>query len=186
MEEQVFSPWALPRNIAEAMSGYVIKYGLKPYGPHRPLADELLHGINRECETCGGTGLRGTYGAIGWVVCPECHGLGSVYTISLEDLLSRRQKVLAQYPDAEIPNWRPGIATEAEYISNLDVRSHGPKTLQGEPGAKESGQLELFGDSWAELDRYDFELDVDFEALMKGLISPWFKVRRVLKREKES
>lgn len=104
----VFSPWARPKGMHGAMAHYQALYGLKPVGPHRNLADKLLSNITETCSTCGGTGLYGTYGGLGWRVCPTCHGLGVAYRISLDALQTLRQQVLAQYPDAGPENWMPG------------------------------------------------------------------------------
>ena len=104
----VFSPWAKPPGMFQAMARYQTLKGLKPVGPHRRLADELLKNITCKCSTCRGTGLYGTYGGMGWLVCPSCHGLGDVYNITLDELQALRQQVLDRYPDAAAPGWRPG------------------------------------------------------------------------------
>ena len=103
----VFSPWAKPRNMFQAMARYQALKGLKPVGPHRTLADSLLKNITCKCDTCGGTGLYGTYGGLGWRVCPACQGLGETYRISLDELQALRRQVLDRYPDAAPPGWRP-------------------------------------------------------------------------------
>jgi len=105
--DTVFSPWAKPRGMYHAMARYQALKGFKPVGPHRSLADSLLSNVTDTCTACGGTGLHGTYGAMGWRICPVCHGLGEVYRISLEELQARRQQVLDRYPDAAPPGWRP-------------------------------------------------------------------------------
>ena len=76
----------------------------------------LLGDVTAPCTTCGGTGLHGTYGAIGWHTCPTCHGLGEVYAVSMEELESRRQKALESYLDAGVPDWRPDTG---ELISGI-------------------------------------------------------------------
>lgn len=50
---------------------------------------------------CEGTGL------IDGVDCPACLSFGVVYAVSLEELQALRRKVLAEYPDAEVADWRP-------------------------------------------------------------------------------
>jgi hypothetical protein len=104
----VISPWVKPRGMHQAMARYQALKGLKPVGPHRTLADSLLQNITCKCGTCGGTGLHGTYGGMGWRICPVCHGLGEAYSITLEELQALRQQVLDRYPDAATPGWRPG------------------------------------------------------------------------------
>lgn len=104
----VFSPWAKPRGMHQAMARYQALKGLKPVGPHRALADNLLGNISERCSTCNGTGLHGTYGGLGWRVCPVCHGLGETYSITLDELQGLRQQVLDLYPDAAPFGWTPG------------------------------------------------------------------------------
>jgi hypothetical protein len=104
----VFSPWAKPQGMFRAMARYQAIKGLKPVGLHRPLADSLLKDITCKCATCGGTGLCGTYGGLGWKICPACHGFGETYSITLDELQALRQQVLDRYPDAAPPGWAPG------------------------------------------------------------------------------
>ena len=104
----VFSPWAKPRGMHQAMARYQALKGLKPVGYHRPLADQVLNNITCKCPTCHGTGLHGTYGNIGWRICRTCHGLGEAYRITLDELQALRQQVLDSYPDAAPPGWSPG------------------------------------------------------------------------------
>jgi hypothetical protein len=106
--DTVLSPCAKPKGMHRAMAHYQALCGLKPVGPHRHLAASLLKNITEPCTTCGGTGLHGTYGNLGWRICPTCHGFGEVYRISLDELGALRQKVLAQYPDAAPEDWAPG------------------------------------------------------------------------------
>ena len=103
----VFSPWAKPRGLFQMMARYQALKGLKPLGPHRPLADSLLRNITCKCSTCNGTGLHGTYGGMGWRVCPTCRGMGEAYRITLDELQVLRKQVLDSYPDAAPPGWRP-------------------------------------------------------------------------------
>lgn len=104
----VFSPWAKPVGKIPTLARYQALMGLKPYGPHSSLADSLLKNITCKCTTCDGTGLYGTYGGLGWRVCPTCHGLGEIYRISPDELQALRQRVLDRYPDAAPPGWSPG------------------------------------------------------------------------------
>lgn len=138
----VFSPGAKPRNMFQAMARYQALKGFKPVGPHRTLADSLLKNITCKCDTCNGTGLHGTYGGMGWRICPVCHGLGEAYCITLDELQSLRQQVLDRYPDAAPPNWRPGYpipCPELEMATNLII-SACPRMIRA------PGQGELFPD----------------------------------------
>ena len=104
----VFSPWAKPQGRFQAMARYQAITGFKPGGPHRRLADSVLKNITCKCGTCSGTGLYGTYGGLGWRICPVCHGLGETYSVTLEELQVLRQQILDRYPDAAPPDWTPG------------------------------------------------------------------------------
>jgi hypothetical protein len=101
-EEKIYSPWAHPNNRAVSSGRNARLYGFRDF---RAIA--MLGDITAPCPTCGATGLLGTYGAIGWHLCPTCNGLGEAYTISIEELEARRLKALEAYPDAGVPNWLP-------------------------------------------------------------------------------
>jgi hypothetical protein len=102
------SPWAKPVGKIPTLARYQALMGLKPLGRHITLAESLLKDITCTCPTCSGTELYGTYGALGWLACPTCHGLGGAYRISLEELQALRQQVLDRYPEAGVPGWGPG------------------------------------------------------------------------------
>lgn len=97
------SPWAKPVGKIPTLARYQALMGLKPLGRHIALAESLLKDITCMCPTCNGTGLYGTYGALGWLACPTCHGLGATYRITLDELQALRQRVLDRYPDAAPP-----------------------------------------------------------------------------------
>ena len=59
------------------------------------------------CGTSNGTGLHGTFGALG-LACTTRHGLCEVCCVPLDGLLARRQQVTNQYRDARAPSWKPG------------------------------------------------------------------------------
>lgn len=142
----VFSPLAKPRGMHQIMARYQALRGLKPVGPHRPLADCLLKDITCKCPTCNGTGLHGTYGGLGWRVCPACHGMGETYRISLDELQALRQQVLGRYPDAAPPGWRPGhpIACPVQEIATSLMLDACPRTshdpVQGELIPNDGGE----------------------------------------------
>jgi hypothetical protein len=135
---KTISPWAKPRGRFEIMAAYQAICGFKPTGPHTVLVRELMRNITVPCPQCGGTGLDGTYGGLGWRACPACHGLGKVYAITPAELEKRRQKVLAQYPEAGVSNWRPGIPARCP-VQNLKTG----EILDACPPLDEE-QLELF------------------------------------------
>lgn len=143
---RVFSPWAKPVGKLPTLARYQALTGLKPYGPHSPLADSLLKNITCKCSTCDGTGLYGTYGGLGWRVCPACHGLGETYRISLDELRALRQQVLDRYPDAAPPDWRPGhpISCPVQEVATSLMIDACPRTshdpVQGELIANDGGE----------------------------------------------
>jgi hypothetical protein len=114
--DAVFSPWAKPRGMFQMMARYQALKVLKPVGPDRPLADSLRTNITCKCDTCNGTGLHGTYGGMGWRVCPTCHGMGETYSITLEELQALLQQVLDRYPP-ELYNQKCAAVFEHVYES---------------------------------------------------------------------
>jgi diguanylate cyclase (GGDEF)-like protein len=95
----------------EAMARYQSKYGLKPIGPHRKMADELLGSLNEKCEPCDGRGLRDTAHGSSWQVCAACRGFGSFFTRPAYEIQALRRRVLAAYPEAAadpVPNFFTG------------------------------------------------------------------------------
>lgn len=147
-DSTVFSPWAKPTGICQAMARYQTLYGIKPVGPHRPLADSLLKDILCKCDACAGTGLNGAYGSLGYRICPVCHGLGDTYSITLDALQALRQQVLDRYPDAAPPNWTPGqrIFCPVHDLATgliLDACPRtSPETIQGQQCPDDEGQDE--------------------------------------------
>ena len=102
------------RGIYFMMARYQALRGVKPVGPHRSLADDLLTNIACECESCEGRGCFFICGGMVRLVCPICNSLGEIYSISIGELLALRQKVLDHYPDAETPHWRPARSLLSE------------------------------------------------------------------------
>jgi hypothetical protein len=77
-------------------------YGLKPIGPHRPLADELFEGTTRPCETCQGKGLIDVALDEGYRTCSVCSSLGYMFTRSTDEISAIRQRVLEEFPEAGV------------------------------------------------------------------------------------
>lgn len=86
----IYSPWAKPFGKIPIQARYQALTWLKPEGPHASLANKLLKNITHTCEACAGTGLHGTYGGLGWRICPACHGFGEAYAITLDELQALR------------------------------------------------------------------------------------------------
>jgi hypothetical protein len=72
----------------EAMARYQSQYGLKPIGPHRPLADALLGAAKEECSGCRGRGLADAPDGSTWQVCKPCRGFGSFFTKPAQENLN--------------------------------------------------------------------------------------------------
>ena len=125
----------------EAMARYQSKYGLKPIGPHRTMADELLGSLNEKCKPCDGRGLRDT--ATGnWQVCAACRGFGYFFTRPAYEIQALRRRVLAAYPDAAaepVPNFftgEPALSLADQKMVDLSSES-----AQGaDPAAPPMGQ----------------------------------------------
>ena len=96
----------------ESMGRYQNMYGLRPMGPHRPLADELFDNTSRACVTCKGRGLLTVSANDSWMLCPDCRGMGHVWTISPERIKALRQMVLDAFPDA-------GVETSVDLFSGV-------------------------------------------------------------------
>lgn len=86
----------------DAMSQYQKRTGLKPIGPHRPMADDLLERHMKMCEQCNGRGLLDINNGENYESCPLCQGIGCLFDGSLEQLESLRRRILASYPDAAL------------------------------------------------------------------------------------
>lgn len=106
-DDKTYSPFARPRNGIEARARWQVLYGFRTQGGHYHIVYDLLGDIYDTCPTCGGTGLYGTYGGMGWRNCPKCRGLGVALTVSLEELHRLRKQIIDRYPGSAIPNWRP-------------------------------------------------------------------------------
>ena len=102
-DEKVYSPYVKPRGIIAMRARVQAIYGLATLTKE---AQEGLSPLVVDCPACGATGLAGTYGGMGWLLCPRCHGLGVVYR-DLEEFLARRREIIIRQPEVEIPDWTP-------------------------------------------------------------------------------
>ena len=93
---------AMPTVIIEAMAAYQQRTGLKPAGPHRTMADELLGPLFRVCDVCGGKELLTIAGGSDWKDCPACAGNCCVPTASKAAWEEARRQVLCIFPDADV------------------------------------------------------------------------------------
>lgn len=93
-----FAEWRL--SMHEDMARYQYVYGLRPVGPHRPLANRLFRGTRRGCNGCGGEGLRWRDQSA-WAVCADCEGTGGFWALSPEEVERIRRRIVSEYPGAE-------------------------------------------------------------------------------------
>lgn len=107
--QQEYDGWHL--HMYENMAVYQYVYGLKPTGPHRPLADRLLTPLRITCKACAGRGLRTGREGDRWSLCPACEGTGGTWSSSPEEVEAVRREVLRAFPHA-------GVArTPANFVS---------------------------------------------------------------------
>jgi hypothetical protein len=88
------------RGMYESMARYQGWFGLKPVGPHRRMADELLATVTERCGSCDGRGLTDRAGGRGWEECRPCRGFGQVFTRPADEVRALIVRVLASYPEA--------------------------------------------------------------------------------------
>lgn len=87
-------------SLVEGMGAYQRFYRLKPIGPHRPLADQVLAGLVRVCDGCQGVGLLDDRSGESWTPCPLCAGTGRQLIGTPTQFEAGRQHVLERYPSA--------------------------------------------------------------------------------------
>lgn len=106
-----FARWEL--RIHSTMAIYQRQFGLKPTGPHRRLADQVLGELRVRCDHCQGSGVTGNE----WhcTLCFHCEGGGGIWTASDEEIREAYRRILREYPaaavsDGGIPDiLRPGL-----------------------------------------------------------------------------
>jgi RecJ-like exonuclease len=84
----------------EMMAQYQSRFGLKPIGLHRKLADELFSKVTVKCHVCDGKGIRNLNGGESYEICGICRGLGSLFAGPLTELIEIRRRILEAFPDA--------------------------------------------------------------------------------------
>ena len=97
--------FAGPRlSMHESMARYQAVYGLKPIGPHRPMADKLLGGKRTACDECDAQGFVARDDGRGWLTCRSCEGTTRVWDCSPEEVEATRRIILERFPEAEAVN----------------------------------------------------------------------------------
>ncbi|MFN2315509.1 MAG: hypothetical protein ABR551_12980 [Gemmatimonadales bacterium] len=101
-----FTRWTL--NTHERMARYQYVTGLKPIGPHRTLAGELLNPLRAECPGCAWEGIHDDHDT--WRVCASCEGTGGHWTVDDARIRRELRKILRRFPEAAAPA-TPGFLT---------------------------------------------------------------------------
>jgi len=128
-----FAGWFRHRH--ESMAAYQYAHGLKPIGPHRALADELLGPSRTWCRQCGGSGIL-TGDVNRWHMCPSCEGTGGYWTCTEEQLEALRGQVLERFPDAAVTRTptnlaSPGLAQNLQDGTIVDLLEDGEEVDTG-------------------------------------------------------
>jgi hypothetical protein len=115
-----YAGWRLATD--ERMARYQHVYGLKPIGPHRPLADELLTPLRATCPRCEYEGILNFYQGRLWLACPDCQGTGGSWVVPDGVVQATRATVLEAYPDASAPPVRfLGAALIRKFPENIMI-----------------------------------------------------------------
>ena len=86
------------------MGAYSRCTGLKPMGPHKPLANLLLIPMLMTCPDCEGRGLVDV-GVSRPEHCWGCLEGMRVRGVSNEEFAATRRRILREFPDAEAAEW---------------------------------------------------------------------------------
>lgn len=114
-----------------AMHRYMQTRRLKPLGPHRQLADELLDKLRERCRACNGWGvLRQKAG--GARDCPHCEGGGGVWTCSGEELAAAYCQIEEAFPGSTL-KWfiTPPLLWPDRPYQYLEEGEEGPSLRAG-------------------------------------------------------
>jgi hypothetical protein len=99
-QQGVYAGWGY--SMIEAMGAYQRFYRLKPMGPHRPLAHEILGPLVAVCSKCEGSGLVDLNSGEAWEFCKTCQGTGRLVACTAEQWQAARDKVLQAFPDSAV------------------------------------------------------------------------------------
>ena len=120
--ESVESRWLL--GMHEAMYRYQLILGWKPIGPHRALGDALWHEVSIGCDRCQGAGLIDRNDGASYTICASCYGFGLRPFPGAPQIVSIRQRVAAEYPEA-LTKYEPERAAQRLF----DVLSDGASVI---------------------------------------------------------
>lgn len=109
-------------SVIEFMGAYTRRTGLKPYGTHRALADELIESRMKTCPQCNGRGVIDINNGESCTRCSMCNGDLSIFDGSQEELEALRQKVLRVYPYAQPGTHNPDGEETSGFRGGLFIR----------------------------------------------------------------
>jgi hypothetical protein len=92
----------------EAMGAYQQRTGLKPIGPHRGLADQLLDPLFSLCQDCNGRGVLEDRDR--WRLCPGCDGAIATLVADHRAVSDALRKILEAFPNASVGSKNTDIA----------------------------------------------------------------------------
>lgn len=115
--------WVLTMH--EAMARYQYVTGLKPVGPHRPMADEVIGPLRDLCMSCAGHGLC-MRGADDWRLCPDCEGTGAYWTVKEYRIRRALKRILKRFPEAAAPDLPGFVRYPLAYDLDEEVMVAGP------------------------------------------------------------
>ena len=118
----------------ELMARYQYVYGLKPIGPHRPLADRVLGDLRGVCERCKGAGVLTGPPSAPPIFCTDCEATGGFWTAQEHEISAAKAEVLRQFPDAAAPNGHLNFTLPAQvYDLGAGVMLDGGRTSRRQP-----------------------------------------------------
>jgi hypothetical protein len=95
-----YDGWQL--GMHEAMLAYQIRTGLRPIGPHRGMADELLDRRWKDCEQCHGRGVNTINDGASYEICPRCHLAQYLFDGSQEEFEELIKRIVSVFPSAPV------------------------------------------------------------------------------------
>lgn len=109
-------------SVVEFMGAYVSRTGLKPYGAHRALADELIEPRMKSCPQCDGRGVIDINNGESCTRCSMCKGNLCIFDGNQEELEALREKVLQVYPNAAPGTHNPDSEEASDFTGGIFIR----------------------------------------------------------------
>ncbi|HNS51644.1 MAG TPA: hypothetical protein PKO09_10750 [Anaerolineae bacterium] len=129
----------------ETMFQSMKKYGLPPLGPSRRLWFEVMKGAYRSCSRCAGSGYLPGVRRQRYRECPDCHGLGGILAISVEEFIVRREQIVARGGSVLSCTVYDPVTGEAHHLEGRHAGVVDPPVTPEEEDEQGSGFLVLRG-----------------------------------------